>query len=650
MTQSKKEGREAEIYNLRISKINRLKEMGMEAYPDPATTKPSIKLNELVKNFDSLEKENKEHKIVGRILAKRGAGKISFAKITDGTEEFQVVLQADILEKEKMKIFEKLFDIGDFANFWGTLFVTQKGEKSLKVTKFKMAGKTLLPLPEKWHGLQDIEEKYRKRYLDLISDKEAFKRFQIRAKLVKKFREILDSEGMMEIETPILQNQASGANAATFNTHHNDYNMDMVLRIACEAEDKMVMAGGYPGVYQVSKDFRNEGSDPTHIQEFTQIEWYKAYEGLEYNINLMERIFKEAIKITGKEIIKVETSTGEIVEVDLTGKWPRKKFMDLIREYADIDPDTATREELEEKAFSLDGEKDEIQKLSLGNLLDFIYKKTARKNIIKPTFVMNYPAEMKPLAIQNEDGTAEVAQLVIAGAEMTNQYAELVDPITQRKLLEKQALAKENGDDEAMDMNEDFITAMEHGMPPMTGAGFGIDRLVTVLTEQQNIRDSIFFPIMKPEKKEEKYKDTQIAVVVLNKSSNLEKWQELNTVGHLTTALGAREGKKMFFQDEIETKDNQKIKLNTQYAIMIKEIENDQKIRNLLEEAKNNNLKVAEFTREMLIFSDDKKVIENTLNKNYNEIEYLGILIFGKKKEVEKITKDIKFLGDDNKK
>ncbi len=539
MAQNQKTGREAEIFNLRVEKIQKLKDLGMEAYPDPATTKPTITLKELTDNFDTLEKEQKELKIVGRVLVKRSVGKLAFAKITDGTDSFQVALQVDILGKDKMKVFEKLFDAGDFVNFWGTLFVTAKGEKTLKVTDFKMAGKSLLPLPEKWHGLQDVEEKYRKRYLDLISDRSAYERFKTRAKIISEIRKILDKGEFLEIETPILQNQASGAMAQVFKTHHNDYDIDMVLRISLEAEHKMIMAGGYPAVYEIGKNFRNEGSDPTHIQEFTMIEWYKAYEGLDYNLKWTEKTLKHLAKnIVGKTKFKILDSEDKEVEIDFDTEWKKVEFKDLIREYAKIDPDTATRKELEEKAIELKLSPEDAKTISLGNLLDYIYKKTARKKIINPTFVMRYPGSVKPLAIQNSDKTAEVAQLVIAGAEMTNQYAELVDPIVQRKLLEDQLKAKEGGDEEAMDFNSDFLTAMEYGMPPMTGFGMGIDRLVAILTEQNNLRDTIFFPIMKPENdnsaiKEDKKDQFSEKIVTdekvgdVNLGISLEKAEEL---------------------------------------------------------------------------------------------------------------------------
>jgi len=275
--------------------------------------------------------------------------------------------------------------------------------------------------------------------------------------------------------------------------------MEMVLRISLEAELKMIMAGGYPAVYEIGKNFRNEGSDPTHIQEFTMLEWYKAYKSLEYNLELTERMIKDLAKnIIGKMQFKIVDNNGNEVNVDLEQEWKRVKFNDLVKENTGWNPEGASRDEIEKNALSFGFDKKEIGKISDGNLLDFIFKKSSRDKIINPTFVTHYPGLLKPLAVQNEDSTAEVAQLIIAGSEITNQYAELVNPITQRELLERQAKMKEAGDTEAMEFNYEFIEAMEYGMPPMTGFGMGIDRLVAILTEQPNLRDTVFFPIMKP--------------------------------------------------------------------------------------------------------------------------------------------------------
>jgi len=488
-----------DLRQVRIEKVKKLEKEGFFSYISPEKVQQEITLKEVNERFLELQKNGEQKNIVGRIMVKRGAGNIAFAKIFDGTDEFQVVLKADVLGKEKMKFFEKLFDMGDFAEFLGTFFITERGQNSLLVKDFRMLTKSLLPLPEKWHGLENVEEKYRKRYLDVLSDKNAFERFIVRAKIIKEIRRILDEEDYLEVETPILQNQASGAMAETFKTHHNDYDIDMVLRISLEAELKMIMVGGYPAVYEIGKNFRNEGSDSTHIQEFTMIEWYKAYKGLDYNLELTERMIKTLAKeIAGKMKFKIVDSEEKEVEIDLGGKWRKVKFNDLIKENTGLVVEGASREGIEEEALKLGFDKNEISKISDGNLLDFIFKKSSRKKIIQPTFVTHYPASLKPLAIQNDDGTAEVAQLVIAGAEVTNQYAELVDPITQRALLENQAKLKEEGDSETMDFNSDFVTAMEYGMPPMTGFGMGIDRLVAILTEQPNLRDTVFFPIMKP--------------------------------------------------------------------------------------------------------------------------------------------------------
>jgi len=491
--------REQEIKNLRIAKIDKLKEVGMEAYVDPGSIQQDLTLKEVGEQFSKLEKSGEEKTIAGRIMIKRSVGKLAFSKLFDGTGEFQVVLRVDELGKKKMKIFEKLFDAGDFAEFSGTFFVTERGQESLLVKDFRMLTKSLLPLPEKWHGLEDIEEKYRKRYLDILTNKDSYKRFITRAKIVSKIRKMLDEEGFLEVETPILQNQASGAMAETFNTYHKDYGLDVVLRISLEAEHKMIMAGGYPAVYEIGKNFRNEGSDSTHIQEFTMIEWYKAYKGLDYNMDLTEKMLKNlAEDIVGKTKFSIEDFAGKIVEIDFGQKWERIDFNDLVKKYADIDLETVTRDELENKAIELGEKREEAKKMSDWNLMDSIWKKSARRKVINPTWVTRYPGNLKPLAIQNENGTAEVAQLVMAGFELSNHYAELVDPIVQRKLLEEQAAAKSDGDAEAMEMNNSFIEAMEYGMPPMTGTGIGIDRLTGIFTEQNNLRDTILFPLMKP--------------------------------------------------------------------------------------------------------------------------------------------------------
>lgn len=487
-----------EIKNVRLQKIENLEKAGMSAYS--LSSKRDYTLKEVIDNFNSLKNN---FSVVGRIMAIRGQGAILFVVLNDGTGEFQVVFKRDVLGEEKLSLFVDNLDIGDFIEVSGNAFVTERGANSILVSDWRLLTKSISPLPEKWAGLQDTEEKYRKRYLDILSDPETFERFKKRSEIIKYIRNFFDQKGFLEIETPVLQTQAGGAMAKTFNTHHNDYDMDMVLRISLEIEHKMLMTGGFNRIYEIGKNFRNEGSDPTHIQEFTMMEWYAAYVSLEENMMWTEELLRGIAKdVMNKNTFTVFDKDGNGVEVDFEKPWQRVNFADLLKENASLDMFSATEDEIREKAISFGMEKSESLKTGKANLLDFVYKKSSRNKIIHPTFVMNYPTDLKPLASQNGDGTANMCQLIVAGAEITNQYQELVDPIEQRRLLESQAQAKEAGDEEAMSVNEEFLTAMEHGMPPMTGFGMGIDRLVAIFTEQKNLRDTIFFPIMRPRGKE----------------------------------------------------------------------------------------------------------------------------------------------------
>lgn len=484
-----------ELKQIRVEKLEKLRAAGIDPYP--ATVPRDYSLREIKKSFDGFGE--REISLVGRVMVLRGQGAILFAVLSDGTDRFQAVFKKDEIDEAAFSLFTDTVDMGDFISVTGTLFVTQRGEQSILVRSWMMATKALLPLPEKWAGLQDTDERYRKRYLELLSDQTVFDRFTLRSKIVSEIRRFFDERGFLEIETPILKLKAGGAMAQPFLTHHNDLDIDMKLRISLEIEHKMLMAGGFPAVYEIGKNFRNEGSDPTHIQEFTMMEWYAAYKTLEDNITWTEELLKYlATHVVGKTSFTVYDKEGQGTIVDFDGVWDRKTFADLLREYAGVEMTTATIEELQKESQKYGLDAKEAAKTSRANLLDFIYKHTARPKLINPTFVINYPGDLKPLAQQNEDGTAQVAQLIIGGAEITNQYAELVDPLVQRMLLEEQMKAKEGGDAEAMEIDEDFLTAMEHGMPPMTGFGMGIDRLVAIFTEQKNLRDTIFFPIMKP--------------------------------------------------------------------------------------------------------------------------------------------------------
>ncbi len=490
-----------ELRQTRLDKIELLKKAGMNAFIKSFTVDYSIK--DIKSNFEKLEKDlkGKTIKTSGRVTITRGQGAILFIVLQDEMKNLQAVLKKDEIGEDVFNLFVNAVDHGDFIGVTGSLFVTARGEESILIKDWVMLTKSLLPLPDKWHGLQDIEETYRHRYLDMIMDKEVYERFVIRSKVISYIRDFFNKKDFLEVETPILQNQAGGAMAKVFNTHLNDYDMPMVLRIALELDHKMIMVAGFSGVYEVGKCFRNEGSDPTHMQEFTMLEWYKSFETLETNMKWTQELIKSIAKnVIGKNTFDIENKEGKTVSVDFSQDWPRVSFVDLLKENADIDITSITKEGAKDNAIKWGMDKKEAEKTGRGNLLDFIYKKSTRNKIINPTFVTNFPSDLKPLAQQNVDGTAEVAQLIIAGAEITNQYQELVDPLKQRELLISQSKIKKDGDEEAMDIDERFLEAMEHGMPPMTGFGMGIDRLVAILTEQKNLRDTVFFPIMKPKK------------------------------------------------------------------------------------------------------------------------------------------------------
>lgn len=488
----------SEMRAVRLEKIAILQKFGMEPYP--AQVPKTHNLSDIVSNFTDLEKSKETISVVGRVMSLRGQGGILFVTLFDGTERFQTVFKKDHMDVALFDLFTETVDLGDFISVTGVAFITQRGAQSILTDSWVMATKSLLPIPSEHYGLEDVEEKMRKRYLDAVVNPEVFNRFKIRSSVIKYIREFFDARDFMEIETPILQNQAGGAMAKTFNTHHNDYDLDMVLRISLELEHKMMMTAGYQRIYEIGKNFRNEGSDPTHIQEFTMIEWYAAYETLETNMKWTQQLIQGiANDVIGKTTFIILDKNDNSVEINLGGNWEQVRFDDLLRRNANLDISTASFDEIKSKASEYGMGDDELSKTGRANLLDYIYKKSSRNHIIQPTFVTNYPGELKPLAQQNPDGTAEIAQLIIAGAEITNQYAELVNPIIQRQMLQDQSQAKADGDDEAMEIDERFLTAMEHGMPPMTGFGMGIDRLVALLTEQDNLRDVIFYPIMRPE-------------------------------------------------------------------------------------------------------------------------------------------------------
>ena len=436
----------------------------------------------------------------GRMMSVRKMGKLSFLTIADIAGKIQIAVKKDVVGEIEYEFFKKGFDIGDFLGVEGEIFTTQAGEKTIRASRIVFLGKALRPLPEKFHGVNDTEVCYRQRYLDLCMNDETKERFLKKFQFIKETRRFLEDNGYIEIETPVLIDHPSGATARPFTAHHNALDMDVYLRIAPETYLKRAIVGGFTKVFEFARCFRNEGMDATHLQDFTMLEGYCAY----YN-------YKDNMKFLQKMLTSVVTKIWKSPEITVNGRtinfadtWEIVTFRNLIFRDCGIDIDRyKTAEVLLDKieAAHIDlASATDPHTLGRGNLIDLLYKKVSRPKLIAPTFLIEHPTDLSPLARANDENReiSDRFQLIINGAEIINAYSELVNPREQKERLMEQAHCKANGDEEAMMMDEDYVTAMEYGMPPISGWGMGIDRVFQVLTGTDNIRDSIMFPLMKP--------------------------------------------------------------------------------------------------------------------------------------------------------
>ena len=456
-----------------------------------------------LKEASTLPDETKGVRVAGRIVFMRKMGKLSFVRLRDIEGDLQISIKIDLVGEEKYQFFKTLVDVGDFLGAEGEIFTTHTGEKTLRVSSFEFLGKALKPLPEKFHGVTDPELCYRERYLDLIMNEETRKRFLMKYEFIKEIRRYLEDKGYIEIETPVLSNKASGALAKPFIAHHNALDMDVYLRIAPETYLKRAIVGGFTKVFEFARCFRNEGIDSTHLQDFTMLEGYGAYLNYQDNMKLMEDMLKTVIqKVFGSLQVKIGDKT-----IDFSKKWEQVSFRDVLLKYVDIDilefnDKEKLLNEIKRRGITLDTDAD-LDTIGYGNLIDVLYKKVARPYMIEPVFLTEHPIALSPLARANDENKeiTDRFQLVINGAEIINGYSELVDPQEQERRLEEQARLKSDGDEEAMMMDMDYIEAMEVGMPPISGWGIGIDRVIQVLTDTPNIKDNVLFPLMRPEDK-----------------------------------------------------------------------------------------------------------------------------------------------------
>ncbi|WP_029520026.1 lysine--tRNA ligase [Persephonella sp. IF05-L8] len=453
-------------------------------------------VHQIKSQFD-LDPEREQVSVAGRLIALRDQGKAAFGHIQDADGKLQVYFRKDTLGEEKYQEAMNILDVGDIIGVKGELFRTMTGELTVEVKDFQLLAKSLRALPEKWHGLKDVELRYRHRYIDLIANPKAREIFKIRSKAIKSLREYLESKGFMEVETPILQSVASGAMAKPFITHHNALDMDMYLRIAPELYLKMLVVGGFNRVYEIGRNFRNEGIDTTHNPEFTMVEFYGAY--LDYNdlMDMTEELFRKILMDT----VGTLKITWEGQELDFSKPFRRLPFFEALKEKTGKDKDFFLDEE-KARAFAKEVGIPKAEELTHLKLLDKLFEHFIEEDLIQPTFVIDFPKILSPLAKthRNDPDLVERFELIVNKQELANAYTELNDPEDQRERFLQQLKEKAAGDEEAMDIDENFLMALEYGLPPTGGEGIGIDRLVMMLTDSSSIREVILFPTLRPEK------------------------------------------------------------------------------------------------------------------------------------------------------
>jgi lysyl-tRNA synthetase, class II len=477
-----------EIRSVRLEKLKKIKEKGIDPYP--AVSNIDHTVSETENDFDALSASAKSITMGGRILSLRAQGALAFFNFSDGSGTFQALFKSDTSE-EQFNLFNEVIDIGDFVEVTGTLFVTKTGQHTIQVASWRLLAKSLRPLPEKWHGLQDVEERYRKRYLDILSNPELKEMFFLKAKFWEATRSFMKQKGFVEVETPTLELTTGGAEATPFKTHHNDYDLDVFLRISVgELWQKRLMAAGFPKTFEIGRIYRNEGTSPEHLQEFTNLEFYWAYSDQEKGMQLVEEMYRYiANEVFGKTEFTTRGHT-----FDLANEWKRVDYREEILNQTNLDIEKASDDELKEKLKELNVKYEGNNR---ERWTDSLWKH-CRKNISGPAFLINHPKLVAPLAKTNEaqPTTVRMFQPLIAGSEVGRGYSELNDPIDQRERFEFQQKLLEGGDKEAMMPEWEFVEMLEYGMPPTCGFGFG-ERFFAFLVDKP-VRETQLFPLMKP--------------------------------------------------------------------------------------------------------------------------------------------------------
>ncbi len=483
--------------SIRLQRLELLRSKGIDPYPSEVTRTHTVA--EVLRGFDELLATQTSVSIVGRVRLIRKHGGLTFLQLQDGSGAMQAALKKDVLEKEAYDFFHESIDIGDFLQMSGSVFLTKKGEQTVLCSSYVLLSKSLEPLPEKWHGLTDVEARYRQRELDLIVNPEVKERFIKRSKLISSLRHFLDERGFLEVETPILQPIPGGASARPFVTHHNALDAQFYLRIAPELYLKRLLVGGFEKIYEIGKVFRNEGIDYAHNPEFTMLELYWSFcKSRDTFIDFLEELVRTTMQ---QSIGSLRVPYGE-EEIDFGVAWPRKTFRQAIIDSCHIDIDNhQTESSLISAAQQQKLGVDFAGCIGMGEHFDQLYKKTAREQIVSPTWIFDYPLDLKPLTKASPDDPTKSAsvQLVVHGMEIVNAYYhELIDPIDQRQRFLAQEMLRERGSEEAQFVDEEFLSALEHAMPPTSGVGIGIDRFIAFLTNAPNLKEVILFPTLRP--------------------------------------------------------------------------------------------------------------------------------------------------------
>ena len=483
----------SQLLQIRRDKLKELQESGNDPFQITRYEMDNDSAN-IKANFDALE--GQAVSVAGRLMSKRGMGKVSFCDLQDKSGRIQLYARRDEMDEAEYARFKK-FDIGDIVGVKGVVFRTQRGEMSVRVERVTLLSKSLLPLPEKFHGLTNTELRYRQRYVDLIVNPEVKRNFVIRSQFIKHVREFMDNRGFMEVEPPVLNTISGGATARPFITHHNTLDIDMYMRIATELPLKRLIVGGMDRVYEIGRIFRNEGMDPKHNPEFTTIELYQAYA----DFNDMMDLFEDLLTSAAQKLLGTYQLEWQGEKLDLTPGWPRLPMHEAVKQYCGIDFMAITSdEEAVAAAKSIGVELPETAEKTWGNALYECFDQKVEEKLIQPTFITMHPVDVSPLAKRSpkDPRLTERFELFICHSEMGNAFSELNDPIDQRERFQKQVELRDKGDDEAGMMDDDFITALEYGLPPTGGLGIGIDRCVMMLTNSDSIREVILFPTMKP--------------------------------------------------------------------------------------------------------------------------------------------------------